>query len=257
MIMRIVEKDAPTQKVLKFELPPIVQGVPEVAIELLERSRKNQNEFKLADTARVQTGLDKIEERTIEEEVDAKVLEKLKSVQEPAYQEAYQLGLMEGRKEAFAASASEIQERLGQLDGLVANIKNLKTELVQNNETHLIKLLLHMASRVAQHEVSVNQQSLVAVMKSAIESSQSDEAITVRLGTMHLSFFEELKKSSEYNLDFLKNVKFVPDEKMSPGGCVIETNYGEVDARIEERIQKLWTSFEESLFQVKDNVSAA
>ena len=253
---KVIESDSKEQPVFKFELQKFQADVPEAAVELLERARKSKNEFKVAETTRLQTGLNKIEEMSIEEEVEKKLLEKLKAVQESAYQEAYQLGLTEGRKEAFTAASSEIQERLSHLDELLTSFASLKTLLLQNGETHLIKLLLHMASRVALHEVQVNNEALVAILKSAVESAQTEETYVVHVSHQHLKFFEDLQKSNDYKLEFLKRAKFIPDESMTEGGCVVETNHGEVDARSEERINKLWASFQEQLYPIKEKLKA-
>ena len=55
----------------------------------------------------------------------------------------------------------------------------------------------------------------------------------------------------------MKKVKLDPVENMSPGGCIITTNYGQIDARFEERVSKLWEGIEENLPRVKETISKA
>ena len=78
----------------KFEL-----GTPKQALEYLEKKARGAD-FRLNETIRIQTGVDEIETANEEEKVEARALELLKDVQEPAYKEAYELGLSEGRHEA-------------------------------------------------------------------------------------------------------------------------------------------------------------
>ncbi len=245
------------QKILEFEPPTLRRGTDQVVLEFLDSARKSKTHFRAAETTRVQTGPRELESQSIEQEIEQKILEKLKPVQESAYQEAHQLGMIEGRRESFATASTEISECLKSLGEMLVSIQSLKKELYQQNESHLIKLLLAVAAKVAFHEVTVNVEALQNLIKAAIEESQADEKVTVRLAPQHLAFFEELQKKESFDLEFLKKAKFVADESITPGGCVLETNYGEIDARIEERIRKLHESFQDMLFPTKTELKSA
>jgi flagellar assembly protein FliH len=50
-------------------------------------------------------------------------------------------------------------------------------------------------------------------------------------------------------------MKFEPNEEVVDGGCIVETNYGEVDARIEQRVAQLWSVVSEIIPKVKDRIA--
>ena len=133
-------------------------------------------------------------------------------------------------------------------------IKRLKLDLVSFNEAHIVKLVYYLASRLAMKEIGKDSESVLNVMKQAIELADEDENILVRVAPSQVAFLEELKKETTRELDFVKNVTFEADKDIEVGGCVIETNYGEIDARIEERVAKLWDSIEETVPLVKSKV---
>ncbi|MCB0357040.1 MAG: hypothetical protein KDD40_08540, partial [Bdellovibrionales bacterium] len=39
---------------------------------------------------------------------------------------------------------------------------------------------------------------------------------------------------------------------MSNGGCILETNYGAIDARIEERLEKVWKAIEDKMPRINE-----
>jgi flagellar assembly protein FliH len=252
----ILKVEVAAQKVLDYVPPKFELGTPEQAKSYLDGRRAKANDFRMSDVIRVQTGVQKIEASQVEDDVESKVLERLKEVQETAYQEAYQLGLDEGKHEAFQKASTEIKSRLEQLDQLISSVSNLKTELVSQNEAHLVQLAFHMAKRLAHREILADSQVVTNVIKDAVEKAQVDEEVVVQVAPTQLEFLEELKKETGREFEFMKKVKLEPVEAITPGGCVIITNYGEIDARFEERVNKLWEVVSENLPRVKSPISS-
>ncbi len=243
------------KKVLEYTPPKFELGTPEQAKAYLEGRRANASNFRMSDVIRVQTGVQKVEASSVEENVEQKVLERLKEVQESAYQEAYQLGLDEGRARALQDTTDDINAHLAEMQNLFASIRSLKKVLVEQNEKHLVELVFHMAKRLAHKDVQTDPQVVVSVMREAVEKAQVDEEVTVQVAPTQIEFLESLKSQTGRELEFLKTIRFEPVEGISPGGCVIETNYGEIDSRFEERVDKLWESVSESLPRIKDKIS--
>jgi flagellar assembly protein FliH len=244
------------KKVLEYVPPKFELGTSEQAQTYLEGRRAQRNDFRMSDVIRVQTGVQKVEASSVEEDVERKVLERLKEVQETAYQEAYQLGLDEGRHEAFQKASEELKMRMSRFETLLQGIGNLKKDLIENNETHLVQLAFHMAKRLAYAEVQADPKVVTDVIREAIEKAQVEEEVTVQISPTQLEFLETLKTETGREFEFMKKVKLEPIENIAPGGCVIRTNYGEIDARIEGRVEKLWENVKENLHRVKDTVSS-
>ncbi|RYZ91791.1 MAG: flagellar assembly protein [Proteobacteria bacterium] len=233
----------------KFEL-----GTPQQALEYLEKKKRGAD-FRLNETIRVQTGLDEIEKADEEEMIEARALELLRDVQEPAYKEAYALGLSEGKEEAFAKYAKDIESKLADTEKLLRSLEEAKRELLNFNETHLVSLVFQIATKIARVEVERNDEAVVEILRGAVTLAQDEEEITVRVAPEQHDFIEELKKQSGRNFEFLKKVNLEPSPDVSVGGCIVETNYGEVDARVEQRVQSLWTALTENMPKVKPRVA--
>lgn len=251
----LTEEEAKT-RVLEFVPPNFRLATPEQAVQYLHE-KEHGNPFRMDETIRIQTGVKGIESENFEEKIEQRVIEKLQSIQEGAYQEAYQLGLAEGRKEAFKKNDEEINKRLTLFDEVISKISILKTELGNFNEAHIVQLAFHMAKRLAYAEITADPELIKTVLKQALETAQSEEEVTVQVSPTQFEFLESLKKETGREFEFMKKVKLVPAEGITPGGCVIETNYGVIDASFEQRVQKLWEGIAENLHRVKAKISAA
>lgn len=250
----VLPKALAVTRVLEFVPKKFELGTPEQAIEYLA-NKKRGADFHLSDALRVQTGIDEIEKAREEERIELRALELLKEVQEPAYKEAYELGLHEGRQEAFNKFSAEISEQLGNLEQMLKSLETAKIDILNFNEAHMMTLVFQLATKLARVEVEKNDQALVEVLRGAVSLAQDEENITVHVAPVQFDFVEELKKHNGRQFEFLKKIKFEPSEDVTAGGCIVETNYGEVDARIEQRIASLWSAMSEQMPRVKPKVA--
>ena len=206
MSRNVVKAANVATRVLEFVPPKFEMGSPEQAVAYLERKKAKSSDFRMSDAIRMQTGVEKMEAAMLEENVEMKVLERLKNLQESAYQEAYQLGLDEGRKKAFQEGAVEIATRLDQLDQLLVSIHKLKKDLIEHNESHLVQLAFHMAKRLARVEIQTEPNVVLEVMRRAIELAQIEEEVLVQVAPEQIEFLESLKKETGREFEFLKKI---------------------------------------------------
>ncbi|MEK7355206.1 MAG: FliH/SctL family protein [Bdellovibrionota bacterium] len=212
--------------------------------------------FRLDKIVAQQTGVAELERLSIEEKVEREALSRLKDLQENAYQQAYQLGLEEGREKAYVESVEHIKNSIGSLQTLLGSIENLKADLVTYNETHIVRLCFYMAKRIAMDEVADRRELILNVVSQAIQNAQSEEELTIRVSPADLQFIEQMKEKLTKEFEPLKRAKLEASDEIRDGGCVVETNYGNVDATVEQRIEKLWDAIAGKLPKVKDETGS-
>ncbi|MFZ3230885.1 MAG: FliH/SctL family protein [Pseudobdellovibrio sp.] len=231
-------------------------GTPAAALDYLrEKAKNNGTGFILSDVLRRTTGVDEIEKLSEEQKIENEVLNRIAVIQEEAYTKAYQLGLDEGLQKALADKTGEINHQMSELDTMMSHISILKEELVRQNESHIVQLVYSIASRIAFDHIEEKPEVVISVVKNAIEMAQAEEDVNVLVSSVQIDFLENIKAQAGREFEFLKKVKFQPSAQVSSGGCIIETNYGIVDARIEERVQKLWSELKQALPRVKSPIS--
>ena len=250
----ILTKEVAEESVLEFVPMRFDLGSPPQALNYLTEKRKG-SDFRMNDAIRIQTGIDEVEKISEEKKVEAAALEKLKDVQEMAYQEAYQLGLDEGRKKAFEEVSEEIKEKLDSLEHLLGTMKSLKKDMSAFNESSLVQLMFHMAARLAKTSLAEKNDGMVDILREAVALAQEEESITVKVAPEQYDFLETLKQETGRDFEFVKKLKLEQNAEITPGGCIVETNYGEIDARYEQRVEQLWNMLREGLPKVKDRIA--
>lgn len=223
-----------------------------VAYQSQQADAGKTSSFQLDRIVAQQTGVAELERITIEEKVEQEALARLKEIEEQAYQQAYQIGLEEGREKAYVDQHAALAAKLDQFESLIATIENLKTHLVDANEAHFMRLVFYVARRLAMDEIKDRREIVLNVVRQSIENAQSDENVTVRVSQDDFSFIESIKERLGKEFDSVKKAKFEAGDTIADGGCVIETNYGDVDATVEERLDKLWNAISEKLPKTED-----
>lgn len=251
----VLDKEDAEKIVVSYTPRKFPQVISPVAKEFVShQTTKMKSNFRIDPLNAVYTGVAELERISIEQQVEQLALEKLKQIQEDGYQEAYQLGLDEGRERAFSEHKADLQEKLLHFDEILAKITTLKTELASANEAHLMKLLFFMASRVAMDEIRSRPETIVSAMRQAVESAQSEEKITARVSKSDFAFIQGATEKLGKELEFTRRLKLEESDVIAPGGCIIETNYGSVDATVERRVEKLWEAISEKIPKVEDTV---
>lgn len=232
--------------------------VAPTALEFVSRQSQNSlSGFKIDKIVAEKTGIARMERLSIEEKVEQEALARLKDLEEQAYREAYRLGLEEGRQKAFAESRDELQEKMQSLKSVIAAIESLKVDLVGFNEAHIMRLIYYMAKRLMMDEISTRPEAVLSVVQQAAAAAQSDETITVRVAEEDFAFIEGAREELGTEFAVLGRARIESSPEIKPGGCIVQTNYGDVDATVERRLEKLWESIEEKMPQVKPVVGGS
>lgn len=208
-------------------------------------------DFVMSDVVKKVTGIEEIERQNEQSVVDQKVKEELEKIKAQAYDEAYQIGLKDGFKSAVEQRLKEINKAIDDFQVLVNSIQQIKMDLVHQNEAHIVTAIFHIAKKLAYSHIDENPELVIPVIKQNVEMAQTDEEVMVLVSPEQIDFIENLKNLSNRDFDFLKSIRLEPSDTVSAGGCIVETNYGIIDAQIETRIDKIWSELVQALPKTK------
>ena len=192
----------------------------------------------------VESAVDPLQQlREREEEIKRQGEEILRQAREEATrieEEAYRTGFAKGEEEGLVAGRERYDEKLRQLDGLIANIAGNLDQRNRRYEEELLLLVTTMVERLGHHEVSVNPKVIQACLREALAFVIEKSVVRVHL---HPDDFSRVKEASLENpalLEGKNRIELMEDGSISEGGCFLETDFGDVDATLEHRRDKLY-----------------
>jgi flagellar biosynthesis/type III secretory pathway protein FliH len=156
---------------------------------------------------------------------------------------AYQKGFLEGEKAAFDSHAVGVASAVQSMNRAIAEIRRLSQEIYQSIEREVVELALSIARKVVCQEIKINRDVVLCVAREALSQVDVPGKIKVRLNPADLEFITSIQGQNSNFLQEMDRVTFEAEESISNGGCVIETQLGEIDARIEKQLQVVEEKF--------------
>ena len=161
------------------------------------------------------------------------------SIKEQAYNEGFQQGI------ADAAKCAE--ELIARLEHDIAEAAADRAGVVDAVEPQALKLCMEAVEKVIRHEVRTDPRVVERVVKSCLRRIKDSSEIYVRVSPEELEHVKARREELVGLAEGSREIHIVEDRRISPGGCVIETASGDLDARIETQLDKLNTKLVETM----------
>ena len=164
--------------------------------------------------------------------VETLILENENSVLEKAMREK---SLQEIRASVEAELNSEIGGLREELAATIDRVASLVNEITAKLETEAVALALEIAKKVVAREVGIDQEVVLSVTKNALSKLHSRCLASLHLHPDDLAFVQEHRNK----LNFHGALELIEDASVTPGGCLIHTDTGDIDARIETQFDEI------------------
>ena len=155
---------------------------------------------------------------------------------------AYEEGFQKGEADGLASGKSKIEEMVNRLHSIINDVETLWPNLISANEEKLISLILKVSEKIVLGHVALDNEM---VRKSVLEAFQilpEPETVSIFINNEDYEYIENIKDDIFQDAKNLKQISIISDSSVSPGGCRIESEKGDVDATIETRLRAIQES---------------
>lgn len=146
--------------------------------------------------------------------------------------EAYEKGFTAGEKAGFEMGRKKAEVLFQGLSGVLAELNTFRESLYKGCEAEMVELVMAIARKVIPKAIEQRRETVVDCVKAALDVVVASGEILVKANPKDLEVIHQYTEELTRYTDGVKEVKVEADESIMKGGCVIETNYGEVDATI-------------------------
>ena len=159
---------------------------------------------------------------------------------EEARQAGYHDGYRDGLEALEAAKRQYAQQTSAEMAALVASFQTDVASLEDRMAQAVLDTSLRLARQVVRSELALRPEAVAQVAREAVAAVQlTAQHLRLRMHPQDLALIE-----SGAGEDLrARHVLLLADAALSRGGCVVETDMGEVDARVESRWQQAASVF--------------
>lgn len=167
------------------------------------------------------------------------------SIKEAAYKEGYAKGYDEGFEKSFADGNNDLTKLNEKLKKILAETINKRNEIIDTAEAQLIEVAILIAKRVVKMLTEKDKGIVIRNIQEALRRIKGRTKITIRVNIDDLEISARHKDEFYQMLDKIEGVTVLEDPNVDVGGCMIETDFGDIDARINTQLNEIETAIKE------------
>jgi flagellar assembly protein FliH len=217
----------------KTEAEQIIKDAERLAFEEVQKKNDEAQEAKDRAEAEAQTIVEnaKSEAAQIVSDAQSQAADITKKARDEGYEQGHEDGFQSGR--------AEVERLIGEFHQVLSRAIARRNQIIEESESQIIQLVLQMAKKVIK-VISENQRNVVINnVVQGLRKLQEKSDVIVRVN------LKDVKLTTDHAQDILRmaenasNLTVVEDSSVDPGGAIIETDFGEIDARIASQLREI------------------
>jgi flagellar assembly protein FliH len=187
-----------------------------------------------------------LENQEDESDSSSDAMQELKEQTAKIQEEARNQGYQEGHDEGYQAGAQAVRERftssMDALQSLAEELSEVRGKTYPLLEREMVEMVTTLARKIIHRELKDKEDGIREIVRMAIESVLDRESLVVKI---HPDDYHELEDYGQELIQLfheIKNVEFESHASVPRGNCVVESNFGTVEAgldHLDEHIEKV------------------
>ncbi|MDR1625245.1 MAG: flagellar assembly protein FliH [Spirochaetia bacterium] len=217
----------------RLEAEKIVKAAETSAFEQVRLKTEEAAQLKRQaeeDSEKIRAEAARLSEKTIRESQDRA---------EAIREETKKTGYEEGREAGWKEGRAEAERVIERLHLILSKAIEKRFDILKDSEAQVIHLILQIARKVVK-VISENQKNIVINNTiQALQKLKNKSDVVIRVNLADLNLVTEHTKDIIGMVENVKSITVMEDSTVDRGGCVIETDFGEIDARIAAQLREI------------------
>jgi len=153
--------------------------------------------------------------------------------------DAHNEGFDQGQQEGFAKGQAEVERLIERMHKMVESVMQRREEILQETESQIVELVILMARKVIKI-LSDNQKNVImANVVAALKKVKTRGDVILRVNLEDVKLVTEHTDEFIQHVENIKGITVLEDSSVEKGGCIVETDFGAIDARISSQLTEL------------------
>lgn len=153
--------------------------------------------------------------------------------------EACVRGEARGFEEGLGRAAAAAEVLVATLEAAAAEARAARRRALDAAREGLVDVAVETARRIMRREAATDRGLVVEILDAALEKVRNAERIKVRVNVGDLGAAEAIGERVRARMRSAHGVEVVEDPSVEAGGCVVETEFGRVDARLRAQLDEI------------------
>ena len=151
-------------------------------------------------------------------------------------------GYDEGKDQGYIQGKEDVDYVVGRLRIICGAVLTKRHAVLQEAESGIIDIILLIAKKVVKNITREQKNIVVDNVRAALSKINKSSQLTIRINPQDFRVNEEALRVLVHDIEKDGNINFFEDGTIESGGVLIETDYGQVDARIGSQLLEIENS---------------
>ncbi|GFN31897.1 FliH/SctL family protein [Paenibacillus xylaniclasticus] len=156
-----------------------------------------------------------------------------------AQDEGFSIGYDEGRAQAVGELQQEWQQKIEEAQSLLSEAYKMRDQIIQEAEPFLVELSIAIAEKLIGRQLELNPDIAIEMTRKSLARRREQGVITLCVAPEHLAFMQAAREELTLSIDSQAELHILPDATVQDFGCVIRSNFGSIDARIDTQLTEI------------------
>ena len=153
--------------------------------------------------------------------------------------DAHEAAWKEGHDQGYAQGQEEVSRLIDRIHKMIEGIMLRREEILKDTEQQIVDLVILMTRKVVKIIAETQKTTIMSNVLAALKKVRARGTVTIRVNV------EDLKLTSANTDEFIKRIEnvtginVIEDSSVDKGGCIVETDFGAIDARIASQLGEL------------------
>jgi type III secretion protein L len=126
---------------------------------------------------------------------------------------------------------------LAHWNAAVAEVNAARDRHVAESEPELIRLAIRIAQKIIGEELRTNPEVIVNIARECLQGLGRERSLTLRVHPADVDLMRRCIDLLREAAGPQRSIEVVSDPAVGAGGCIVQSEYGVVDARLETQIR--------------------
>lgn len=160
-----------------------------------------------------------------------------------AVADAYARGVDAGREQGELAERARLRGAMMAAESALDDVRAAEARWLSSIEENIAAIAIGVAQQLVAREVSADPGVVLGIVTRAVQEFGLDQALSIRVNPNDLESLHSIERDAKDEMTAItrgRDVRWLSDARIEPGGCVVEGRERIVDGRVDTGLERLY-----------------
>lgn len=148
-------------------------------------------------------------------------------------------GYKQGHVEGYAAGEAEINRLIERMHKMVEAVMLRREEILKDTEQQIVELVILMTRKVVKIISETQKTTIMSNVLAALKKVKARGKVILHVNLEDLNLTTANVDEFIKRVENIQGIDVIEDSSVEKGGCIVETDFGAIDARIASQLSEL------------------